>query len=105
MYIKRQTKIRDTKNFKETTIQIHRTDKSWMGSNEVMDVYNSIMNNKPNAKIRIRALGPTRWTTLSTYKDGLTLQADEDYWDGKNIDDASKFSDFGVLMMTVYLPK
>jgi hypothetical protein len=105
MYIKRQTKVRNTKNFKEVTIQIHRDDKAWLSTNEVLDVYNSIINNKPKAKIRIRGLASTRWTTLSTYKDGLTIQADEDYWAGKPVDDTAKFSDFGILQVTVYLPK
>jgi len=35
MYKKRQTKIRETEHFKETTIQIHRTNEQWIGTDDI----------------------------------------------------------------------
>ena len=105
MYKKRQTKIRETEHFKETTIQIHRTNEQWIGTDDIQNLYNSMLQHKPDAKIRIRALGATRWTTLADYKNGLTIQDNADYWSGKVDDDEEKFSKFGVVQMTVMISK
>lgn len=105
MYIKRQTKQRETINFKETTIQINRDDKQRISPLQITNLYNSVLNQNPDARIRIRALGITRWTTLSTYDRGLMIEGEEEYWDGKDLDDPDKFTDFAIIQMTVYVPK
>jgi len=74
MYIKRQTKIRETAHFKETTIQIHRSNKEWIGTEDIKSLYDSILKHKSEAKVRIRGLGATRWTTLADYRNGLTIK-------------------------------
>jgi hypothetical protein len=81
-----------TKDGKITKFQLSKKNKQAMTTSEITKFYTKLRA-KYGDKIHLRGLGPTRWSTLATFQDGLMIKEYDDYFQG-TVRDNSKFDSF-----------
>lgn len=99
-YNRKKVGERKFKDGKEVYINIERKDKGIIDPWSIFKLEDEVKQYDPNAKLRIRALGPTRWTTLKGYDTTLDILSYEDYFSGA-VADTSKFNKFYKLQVTI----
>lgn len=99
-FIKTKLGEKKFKDSKEVTLKITRSDKKKIDIKNITELYEDLKDYDKDAKIRIRALGPTRWSTLAGYESGLMVDDYEEYFHGKVVN-AQKFNNFTELQVTM----
>ena len=81
------TKYGETKELDDSTmhtVHVHKTNKSKMTVKQINALTKSLQEKfGENIQLRIRALGPDKWTTLKTFESELNVLDEEEYYRGK----------------------
>lgn len=87
------------------TVKVHKRNKTMITVNQIRTLSTSLQRRFGNdVKLRIRALGPDRWTTLKTFETELDIQDEEDYYKGK-VRETAKFMEFFQLEFVILTPR
>jgi hypothetical protein len=56
-----------------------------------------------NAPVALQGLNPERWRTIKSFRKDISIQDEEDYYDGK-ARDTSKFNEYYQAIITILKP-
>jgi hypothetical protein len=83
------------------TVRVHKTNKSKINPKQIKALVKSLQDKfGENIQLRIRALGPDRWTTLKTFESELNVLDEEEYYRGKERE-VAKFMEFFQLEFVI----
>ena len=86
------------------TVHVHKTNKSKMTVKQIKALTKSLQEKfGENIQLRIRALGPDKWTTLKTFESELNVLDEEEYYRGK-VREHAKFMEFYQLEFAILQP-
>ena len=101
------TKYGETKELGDSTmhtVHVHKTNKSKMTVKQIRALTKSLQDKfGANIQLRIRALGPDRWTTLKTFENELNVLDEEEYYRGK-VREHARFLEFFQLEFVILQP-
>ncbi len=86
------------------TVRVHKTNKTKITVNQIKALTKSLQDKfGENIQLRIRALGPDKWTTLKTLESELNVLDEEEYYRGK-VREVAKFMEFFQLEFVIIQP-
>jgi hypothetical protein len=86
------------------TVHVHKTNKTKITVNQIKALTKSLQDKfGENIQLRIRALGPDKWTTLKTLESELNVLDEEEYYRGK-VREVAKFMEFFQLEFVIIQP-
>lgn len=89
---------------KQSRLELYKENKEDMTPEDIVRFTNQLQGRLPEgSKLRIRALGIDRWTTLKSFESELDVKNEEEYYRGK-VKDAAKFMKFSQLEVVVIKP-
>lgn len=101
-------KIGEVKELEDSTmhtVRVHKTNKTKITVKQIKALTKSLQDKfGENIQLRIRALGPDRWTTLKTFENELNVLNEEEYYQGK-VKDVAKFMEFFQLEFIILQPR
>lgn len=101
-------KIGEVKELEDSTmhtVRVHKTNKTKITVKQIKALTKSLQDKfGENIQLRIRALGPDRWTTLKTFENELKVLNEEEYYQGK-VKDVAKFMEFFQLEFVILQPR
>ena len=83
------------------TVRVYKTNKTKINTKQIKALTKSLQDKfGENIQLRIRALGPDRWTTLKTFESELNVLDEEEYYRGK-VREHAKFMEFFQLEFVI----
>jgi hypothetical protein len=93
---------KNTKNGSMNSLKITKSNTNKIKTTDVEKLFKTLHNKYgSSSRLMIRGLGPTRWSTLANFNEGLIIDEYEEYFQGKvsNSDTFDNFSELEVIIL------